>query len=480
MGEFNVILFVKTPFPTDFGAFPPLGLGYLAAQLHKHGFGWSILDLSNLDVCSGSRLLDLALEDREIKAVGMTLYDYTAREVNIAAQRIKNVRGDVKVIVGGPQATFAAATILRRNTAIDIAVCGEGEEPIVDIANCLRGESNFDNVRGIWWRRGDEIRFTGPCPRASRAADDPRSSLDKFSSPYLSGVFDMKSYLAAEISSSRGCPYGCLFCSCTAFSGKRVRFHSLERVLSEVEYLLERNIVDIGLTDDTFALKLNRAEEFCRGVLRRGLRARFSISMRAEQIPTKTLELFRRAGIKTLLLGIESGDPRVISQIEKRINLDETVRLVRTAKEVGIPIVVCSFIIGHPFETWESAQRTIEYAATLGCDLVAISRMHAPAGTGLFARRDELGIGLSERYGSYIVESVPNLDADQLDELMEVARKRIPNLQESTIHDDNLVDAHAKLLWGCPVSELRPASQRALYAFSRQATPLPIVAERDI
>lgn len=475
-----MILFVKTPYLTDFGTFPPLGLGYLAAQLHKHGFGYSILDLSNLDACSGSRLLNLALEDREIKAVGMTLYDYTTREVNIAAQWIKNVRGDVKVIVGGPQATFAAATILRRNPAIDVVVCGEGEETIVEIADCLRGERTFDSVRGIWWRCDGEIRFTGPRSEALRASDYTESSLDRFPSPFLSNIFDMNAYIAAEISSSRGCPHGCLFCSCTAFSGKQVRFHSIERVLSEIEHLLDRNVVEIGLTDDTFTVNLNRAEEFCREVIRRGLRAKLSVSTRSDYIPTETLELFRRAGIKTILFGVESGDPRVISQIKKKINLDETIDLVRRAKEVGIPMVVCSFIIGHPFETWESAQRTIEYAASLECDLVSVSLMDAPAGTELFARRDELGIGIREYRGSYVVDSVPNLDNDQLGELMEMARRRIPNLQESKTHDDNLVDIHSKLLCGSPVSELRPASQRAMYVFSYQATPLLISAERDI
>jgi anaerobic magnesium-protoporphyrin IX monomethyl ester cyclase len=466
-----MMLFVRTAFFTDFGECPPLGLGYLIAALRSEGFEAELLDLASLDASARSCLIAAALADKRTSVVGMTLYDFTSAAVLAVADEVKRVRPDVMVILGGPQATFAAGSILRQCPNVDVVVCGEGEDAIVEIAHCLDSEQSIGGVRGIWHRCDGNVVCTAP--RATRRPDvSAQDVLDRYPSPFLAGVFDMSHYPSAELSLSRGCPHACMFCSCSAFSGRSVRYHSVERGLAEVAYLLHQGVTDIGFTDDSFSGARERCKRLFQELVRRGLRGQFAFSARIDQVDADLLRLFQEAGVKRVHFGIESGDPEILRQVHKPIDLEKAAENVRLAKECGIPIVICSFIIGHPFETWQSAMRTLEYAESLPCDMVAVSRMFAPAGTELFARRVELGITVREGHGEHLVEDVPNLSNEQIEQLLAEARRRLSGTREEHVHNNNVADAWAKTLTGDSLAVKHSTTQRLLHRFAATATPV--------
>ena len=158
---------------------------------------------------------------------------------------------------------------------VDYVIKGEAEESIVEFVDALEGRRAMETVHGLYWRAGGEI-VDNPAARLIPNLDTipyPAHDLYKITrytnlQPLTDGLD--KTARAYTIMTSRGCPYKCTYCS-KPITGNTWRPRTVENVIGEWRWLVrDLRATEIGLTDDIWNLKLDRAKDLCRALIGRG------------------------------------------------------------------------------------------------------------------------------------------------------------------------------------------------------------------
>ena len=293
---------------------------------------------------------------------------------------------------------------------VDLVVRGEAEETIVEIVRALDtagethagrerlGACDWGVVAGLTWRdaAGQVVSNPGrPLPRDISGIPWPAFHLFKIErytnlQPLTDGLDPHAR--AYTIVTSRGCPYQCIYCS-KPITGNTWRARPPEDVVAEWRYLVEEmGATEIGVTDDVWNLKLDRAKELCRLLIDQGLTRVPWVTihgMRADHTDAELFRLMKAAGCKRVGFGVESGNQAVLDAIKKRQTLDDVRRAFREARAAGLQ-TMGFFIFGLPADTEASMDDTIRFALELDPDLANFMIAAPYPGTELWdiARRD--------------------------------------------------------------------------------------------
>jgi len=397
---------------------PPLGLAYLASVLRKE-HKVKIID---------SATLNYTLEDlrRELKSfnpdiVGITSVTPSIYKAYAVAKVAKEVREDCTVVIGGPHVTFLPKETLKECRYIDIVVKGEGEETIKELTKAIEKNGSLEEVRGITFRKNGLIRDNEPRPFIKDIDSIPFPSRDLLPMD----LYQFNGVKYTTVLTSRGCPFGCSFCSSSRLFGGYWRGRSPENVIEELKIIREDyKIRDIELMDDTFTLNRKRAEEICDRIVKEGLDIAWSASSRVDTINRKLAEKMRRAGCWIIYLGIESGNQKILDSIGKKITLNQAEKAVKIVKKAGIQ-VLGSFILGFPEDTIQTIKQTINFAKKLSLDYAQFSILTPYPGTPIFDYAVKNGLLLTKDWSKYTVidpvMKLKNLTARQLKLLLQKA-----------------------------------------------------------
>jgi anaerobic magnesium-protoporphyrin IX monomethyl ester cyclase len=189
---------------------------------------------------------------------------------------------------------------------------------------------------------------------------------------------------------SRGCPYECIFCDNNTF-GRRTRFHSAEYVVAEVKGLVQKyGAREISFLDDTFVLDKNRLRRIFEMLNKDNIHLKWTCMTRVNNLDFELLKFMRDHGCWQIRIGIESGNQRVLDFIKKGITLEQVKDVVGWCEKLKI-CVSGFFMIGHPIDTSETIQETIEFAMGLPLTDV-IATIHTPIpGTESYKKAKEYG-----------------------------------------------------------------------------------------
>jgi radical SAM superfamily enzyme YgiQ (UPF0313 family) len=401
------VIFVFPPAHGNPGVFGShLGVAYLRASLLQTGIS---SDQYLSDAPGSIQSIAMEILSRNPRIVGFTAYDANFPNCLALARCIKGLAPDVKLILGGPAATFGAENILSRHKELDFAVLGETEENGTRIFKKLLGCQNPDyrNVPGLAFRTNGRILGTELPPLVGSDSKEP-GNLDLLASPYLIGILANG---RPGVLTGRGCTFHCQYCCFAALGRKRLRLHSIERVLAELDYIAahqkrsgERYVVPIH--DDTFTILPNRAKELCQAIAERGLGLMLSCITRADRVDAELLRLMREAGFVSLAYGLESAVPSVLRATGKvrppdwpdpdltpeREFVGQVRENVLTAKRLGFNVGV-SIILGLPTETREEGKTTLEFVRHLPVDYYMHNYLWVFPGTPLWKTHDDFGIG---------------------------------------------------------------------------------------
>jgi len=362
----------------------PLGLGYLAAVLEQAGHQVQIYDAVVEDEPLGD-----VLKRGKFKVVGITSTTPLINEAWEAAGEAK-AHGAV-TILGGPHPTLLPDESLHR-PEVDLVVRGEGEDTIIEIASNLASRFTFHEPspmphlfeRAVWSRiaglsfRDENGQIVHNPPRPLRKDLDslpfPAHHLFKIErytnlQPLTDGLDP--NARAYTIITSRGCPYSCIYCS-KAITGRTWRPRSPENVVAEWRWLVrDLKATEIGVTDDTMTLDLERAKTICRMLIAEGLNTVPWITIHginARHTDEELLRLMKQAGCKRVGFGVESGNQRVLDSIKKQQTVDDVRRAFANARKAGLE-TMGFFIFGLPADTEESMEDTIRLALELDPEL---------------------------------------------------------------------------------------------------------------
>jgi len=375
----------------------PLGLAYLASVLEREGHKVKVLDCPTLEY-------DLKDLEREIKGfrpqvMGITSTTSTIYDAYKVARLTKEINPKAVVVIGGPHVSFTAEQTLRECPFIDVVVRGEGETTTEELITCLEEGQPLEEVRGISFRKDEKVVETENRPFIENLDELP------FPAYHLLPMdrYKVGRHHFANIITSRGCPFSCIFCSSSQLCGKRWRARSPENVIEELKVLkYEYNISEVEFLDDTFTLNSPRAEKICDLMIRENLNLSWSASSRVNTLTQRLANKMRKAGCHTIYLGIESGSQKILDLIQKGTNLVQVERAVEILKGAKIN-VLGSFIIGIPGETIKSIKKTIKFAKKLNLNFAQFSICTPYPGTKLFDIAREKGFLLTRDWSKYTI-----------------------------------------------------------------------------
>jgi radical SAM superfamily enzyme YgiQ (UPF0313 family) len=376
---------VRTP---EYSA-PPLGICYIAAVLREHGFHVAILDLHQMaglpeDVITACR-------QRSPAIVGVTASTPSYPNAQAVARFVKAWRRECVTVLGGPHATGAPRDCVLSG-AFDFVCVGEGEHAMLDLAQALlRGKGDPYVIPGFTFVGSQgSIGQSPPRPHITRLDDLPFPARD------LIKLDDY--YQKGSLVSSRGCSIGCNFCACAAIAGRSYRVHSIDRVLDEMEDIIQRHDYRyFDFHDDTFNLRQKRVFQFCCGIRARGLDAEWGCFCRAAQFTPEMAKAMVSAGCKVIQFGVESGNDAVLISLDKATSTAQVEAAVRAAAKAGVQQIACGFVIGHPNDTVESVRDTVRFGLRLrdlGATRLTLSLLTPYPGTPIYDNRARFGIRL--------------------------------------------------------------------------------------
>jgi radical SAM superfamily enzyme YgiQ (UPF0313 family) len=368
----------------DFGR---VGLAYLAAMVRRD----PAVEVAVID----ARLERLSLDEVLWRlrrwaptVVGLTAFTNEVGSAARVARRVKRALPAAVTVIGGPHVTALPEQTLEEFPEFDIGVVGEGEHTFDALVHALDAGERLEPIAGLVYRRG------GRPVRTARRLDE--ADLDVFPRPAWEL---MPRSRRALVVTQRGCPYACSFCQNPA--GRRVRQHSIARVLSDIAWLVDdHGVEELLVCDEIFTVDNARTEALLDAMIASGLgrRVRWWAQTHVNTVSERIFAKMRAAGCFRVALGIETGDVDILRASRKGSSRERVVRARRMAASVGLPVEGL-FILGHPHETRATALRTIAFAVELNPEVPIFGTMVPYPGTEVaaMAERGEGGYRLLSR-----------------------------------------------------------------------------------
>ncbi len=395
---------------------PPLGLAYLAATARGRGYSVDLIDANALKVGTGDLRDYIFSVNPAILGICTNVVTHPAGRDLIAALRKVGFNG--RVILGGPLPSALPEYCLD-STAADAVAVGEGEKTLSEILGNIAGgrREPFRRVMGCVWRgRDGVIVHEPPRPLIDNLDSLPVPAWDLLP-PFSYYRSRARRRPIGAVICSRGCPYQCTYCNKSVF-GNRYRIYSVDRALREVSLLVaEFGIRQIDILDDNLTLNLDWAKEFFRGLAPFGLAVNLQNGIRADHCDEELMSLMKAAGVFKISLGVESGCDEVQLRIKKNLILERILQTTRWARERGI-VVYGNFILGLPYDSAETMDRTINFALRMDPDAATFNFLVPLPGSEVWGEIEKHGEfhfrlddpAVSGFYGSGIRFSLPGMD----------------------------------------------------------------------
>jgi radical SAM superfamily enzyme YgiQ (UPF0313 family) len=307
-------------------------------------------------------------------------------------------RPEIRVGYVGPFVTPLGSKVLGSSPSVDFAIRGEYDEALLEIVDRLAaGTDEWRKVEGITVRNeAGEVEDVGGYRHVKDLDSLPFPAYDLVDlTKYHESVF--RRIPAATMITSRGCPYQCVYCWFPqTIYGHKWRAQSAERVVAEMEHLVrEYGVREIRIDDDIFELNRARLLKICELLLEKKLDVTWSPQCRPDRMDLELLKMMKRAGCSRILYGCESASQEILDKMRKNGKVEDVANATRWTKEAGIDVHNC-FIIGFPWDTRETVEKTIEYAYSLNAEFCQFGIATPLPGTALMKMVEEEGSLVSE------------------------------------------------------------------------------------
>jgi anaerobic magnesium-protoporphyrin IX monomethyl ester cyclase len=356
---------------------PPLGIAYIAAMLERNGVTVKILDAPALEI--GHDAVKNEIQSCHPDIVAVTSVTPSIGSALKTAKISKEANPDAITVLGGYHPTFTYEEVLK-NDFVDVVVCGEGEQTMVELVDAIDKGKNLREINGI------AVKDYKTTPRAII------KDLDSIPFP-ARHLLPMDEYkilnmklTTGTIVSGRGCPYKCSFCASSAMHGHKLRLRSAENVVDEMEHLVaDHNIEMVAFMDDTFTINKSRVYDICETMNDRGLDNYWGCTARVDTISEDLLKTMKDAGCITIFLGVESADQQLLNQVNKKTNINRIKKTFELTKKYDMR-TIASVVLGMPGDTKRSVKSTIKFVKNLDPSYAVFSLATPYPGTDFYIK----------------------------------------------------------------------------------------------
>ncbi len=417
----------------------PLGLYYVAAVLKQNDYDVEILNWHRINETPAQigELLRAAKPD----VIGFSIVHANRWGAIEIARVAKQLDPRVTIVLGGIGATFLWEHFLNHFAEVDFVVLGEGEYPFLSLVRHLEADgppAGLESIAGIALRKdGQPVKTAAPAAFAD---------LDKLANP--AQYFDYQ-----HIALTRGCAANCSFCGSPRFWGRRVRSHTADYFVSQLELLAGRGQRFFYVCDDTFTMNRKRVIDICRQIVDRKMHVSWTAISRVDRVDDELLYWMRKAGCIQISYGVESGSEKIRRFLNKNITTRQVETAFELTRKYGI-LARAYFIYGCPGENRGTIAATLELIRRIKPLSVIFYILDIFPGTALyddFKRRLKLtdDIWLNRLEDIMYFESDPSLTREMILEFGQTLRtgfyRDLPEFADSLrlVDDPSLYRQHS-------------------------------------
>ncbi len=384
-------------YPAGASGFPPLDMPYLAATLTGASIPVKVFEAGALrwsvdDLC---RAIDATEKAGEAIIVVRTSLPTIDWDLKVCAELRERCRAG-KILIYGPVVTPLLWRI-QQDAAVDYAVLGDPDHPVLDL---VRGVPLGD-IPGLVWRDGDEWR-RNPDRKFEKNLDGlafPRWDLfpiELYTIPKSSTAGPLR---FLPMLTSRGCPFGCSYCPYPVGQGLPWRDRSAGNVVDELEHLVrDLGVQYVIFRDPLFSANKKRVVAICKEILARGISIRWRCETRIDCLDEKTISMMAKAGCVGVNFGVESIDPQVQKNVERKpISEKQFVEAMTSFRKHGVA-TFAFFVIGLPGDTVDTILQSIRFALGLGASWTQFTVATPFIGTRLHDWAVEQGFVAADHY----------------------------------------------------------------------------------
>lgn len=406
---------------------PSLGIMALGTYLELNGYEPIVIDMCYERMKVKELVKHIKIIDPLF--VGISVYTENFNQAVKLAHCIKLENKNIKILFGGPHPTLQPMECIEKDP-VDFVAMKEGESILLELAEAIRTEEKilkYEDIKGLVFKRNG-IPFKNKYKNYI-------SDLDLL--PIIKReLVNIKRYGGyVNISTSRGCPGRCIYCSATALSGASYRVRSEYSIYLEmllIKTIWGEKVYKIYIVDDTFTAIPKRLNNFMDLIEKYQFKINWQCESRVDVMNETLLVRMHETGCIAIQYGIESGCQEVLDKLQKGIDLEKAKEIINlTYKNKIIPCL--SFMLGHYCDTketmWQTAYLVKELFEKYKAE-IAVSYNTPFPGTLQYIKCKELGMKLlTQSYEKYtlldpIVET-ENFTADDQREIFYFCSKYI-------------------------------------------------------
>ena len=355
----------------------PVAVGIIAAYLKK----WGVENIRIIDE-EFDKLSEDDLQDR-VKGldspliIGITVMTSQARRSYELAEMFKKKYPDCTIVMGGVHVTALPHEALETGD-VDFVVRGEGEEVMRQLYFALQEKKDWVDIKGISYvdKKGEIV---------NNPDGDLVENLDDIPIfPYE--LFDSSKYDLGHVASARGCPYKCTYCSQRLLTGFTYRWHSTERIVENLDILINKyNVKHISFYDDVFSVNKKSVLDLCEAMVAAGFHEKcdFTIQTRADNLYEDIMPALKSINTKTINIGMETGSERMAQVIAKDETVATHLEKIELCKKYDINVSL-NMIFGFPSETQEERNESYYVAKNADVGFVKFNNLIPYPGTPIY------------------------------------------------------------------------------------------------
>jgi radical SAM superfamily enzyme YgiQ (UPF0313 family) len=367
----------------------PLGLACVAAATRKAGHEVTYLDLmAQEDV---QEVIKEAMEERSPDIVGISVRNIDDQVMDNPAfllDQVKDVVASCRSFSGAPLVLGGAGYSMYPESALeylgaDMGIQGEGEVAFPTLLDKIQRSHDLSETPGLY--------LPGRGLQAKRTF---AKNLDGFPFPqdhlWSSSSISEDAEFLLPFQTRRGCPMNCSYCSTSTIEGEILRKRSPALVVEEIARQAEKGFDRFFFVDNTFNLPPSYATELCQQLAAAELDITWRCILYPWKINEKLVGSMVKAGCREVSLGFESGCEPVLQGMNKRYNSQDVRRITQILGEHGIHRMGF-LLLGGPGETKESVEESLQFADSLGLEVVKVT-----TGIRIYPHTALAGIALAE------------------------------------------------------------------------------------
>lgn len=368
------------------GEIPNLAAVYLTNFLRYRGHQARYINLFQYEK---DRLAEYLAEDPYCVAITTTFYVVNLPVIEMV-EFIRRHNSKVKIVVGGPlvanhNRSFQGDELKAAldDMGADIYVVeGQGEDTLSQIVSCLKENGDLKNVPNIIYFEDGKLQRT--------LSKNENNSLDEH---YLDWTLFPGENLGSTIQTrtARSCAFKCSFCNYPGRAGA-LSLASIDTIQKELDSMRALgNVKNVVFIDDTFNVPFPRFKEICRMMIRNKYDFNWFSYFRCSNSDEEAIDLMAQSGCKGVFLGIESGSPSILVNMNKAATIEKYSKGIEMLRQRGV-MTFGSFITGFPGETEMTVSETVDFIKTNKPDFYRSQMWYSEPGTPIQMEREKYAI----------------------------------------------------------------------------------------